>query len=647
MKYAQRADERVTPSDLKREGVKNILDRVRKAKGYFVTNTERDLSQSDFKNRIMPHTQILVAEERNASGFFSIEITGGASVHVDLLRKQINPLEKLEILSTYMPDVLFQTLCRGVNLFGYRPYPENVIRLTVEAFAKYVHVWRVFDFLNYIPNMLPIFEEVKKAGAILEPAICFSTGPEHTNEYYVKKVGEILDVTGPDIILAIKNHGGLGTPKRIGDLVHAIVQKYPDLIVHYHGHNTDGNDIGRIVEAVRNGAKIIDASDHAMVGFYGPPPILSVVDTLEGYAFHASGLNKQAVIDASNRLRPEREHYRGFESQFFGFDPTVQIHKLPGGATGSSFEQAVKGGFLHLMPEILQNELPKVQVELGNWWSVTPGSQILWTTAANNVLKRARYKDSTDDLKNLMLERYGKFPFYKPADSIYEAVFGPNWKKIVDNEGGYQKIDDIDIEIEKRVLEHRLGRPASGDELVLYLQHPNDAVSFFKFEEKYGKTWVLPPQIWLRRGGFSLGEKFEFPDAYGKLHTIEIGPQRRTKEGDFVTQLVVDHHPEPILTIMDDEGRPKRETKVSLTAKEIEALARSGDIRATIKGIVNQIPVAVGDSVGEGDVLIVLEAMKMLTNIASPVNGTISEIYVSPGSTVEVGDKLLMIDMEA
>ena len=644
--YTPGSEERITPRELERDGVKNILEKIRKSSGYYVTNTERDLSQSDFKNRILPHTQILVSGERNAAGYFSIEITGGASVHVDMLRKQINPLEKMEVLSGYMPDTMFQTLVRGINLFGYRPYPENVIRLTVEAFAKHVHVWRVFDFLNYIPNMVPVFEEVKKAGRILEPAICFSTGPEHTNKFYVKKVGEIIDVTGPDIILGIKNHAGLGTPKRIGDLVHAIMQKYPELIVHYHGHNTDGNDVGRIVEAVRNGAKIIDAGDHSIVGFYGPPSILTVVDTLEEYGYHAVGLNKKAVIETSNRLRPEREYYKDFESQFFGFDPTVQIHKLPGGATGSSFEQAVKGGFLNLMPEILQDELPKVQKELGNWWSVTPGSQILWTTAANNVLKKSRYKDPTDDLKNLMLERYGKFPFYRPSDEIYEAVFGKDWKKIIKTEGGYQKIENIDLEIENRVLETRLGREATKDELVLYLQHPNDAVAFFKFEEKFGKTWVLPPKVWLRRGGFNIGETFEFVDAYGKLHTIEIGPQRRTKDGDFITILGVDHHPEPVLTIIEEEGGPKKSAKVTMTSKEIEALARAGDIRATITGVVNQVPVAVGDEVETGDILAVLEAMKMLTNVTSNVSGKIAEIFVSPGSTIEIGDKLIIINTD-
>jgi pyruvate carboxylase len=635
---------RITPRELKKSGVPAILDKMRRLPGYYLTNTERDLSQSDFKNRIMPHTQILVAPERNAAGYFSLEITGGASVHVDMLRKQMNPLEKLEVLSGYMPDTLFQTLCRGINLFGYRPYPENVIRVAVETCARYVHGWRVCDFLNDSPNMIPVYGEVKKAGRILEAAVCFSTGPEHTHKFDVKKVGEILDVTGPDILLAIKNHGGLGSPRRIGELVKAILQKYPDLLIHYHGHNTDGNEIGRIVAAVQSGAKIVDASDHALTGFYGPPPLLTVVNTLDDYGHEAIGLDRQAVIDTSNKLRHERPYYRDFESQFFGFDPTVQTHKLPGGATGSSFEQAQKGGFLDRMPEILQNELPRVQVELGNFWSVTPGSQILWTTAANNIVKGVRYKDASDDLKNLLLERYGKFPFYKPAPEIYEAVFGQDWKKIVRNEAGYQKIEDVDLDIEKRLLEHAIGRKATADELVLYLQHPHDAAGFFKFEEKFGKTWVLPPKVWLKRGGFSIGDRFEFPDAYGKHHSIEIGPLRRTKDGSFMTILGVDYHPEPILTVVEDEARDKVKPK-TITAKEIEALALAGDIRATLKGAVNSIPVAVGETVSEGDTLVVLEAMKMLTNITAEISGEISEILVSPGSSVDIGDKLIMMEI--
>jgi pyruvate carboxylase len=360
-------------------------------------------------------------------------------------------------------------------------------------------------------------------------------------------------------------------------------------------------------------------------------------------------MNREAVVAASNILRPEREYYRDFESQFLGFDPTAQVHKLPGGATGSSFEQAVKGGFLSRMPDILQKELPRVQVELGNWWSVTPGPQILWTTAVNNILKSVRYKDASDDLKNLMLGRYGELPFYKPADDIYRAVFGTDWKSYVDCNYCYQKIENIDLDVEKKVLEHRLGRTASEGELVLYLQHPNDAVNFFKFEAKYGKTWVLPPSIWFKKGGFALGDKFEIADAYGKLHAIEIGPQRKTKTGDAVTYFNIDHHPEPIYTEMEHESDGKKgsgeqlKRKVSISVKELADLAKAGDVRSQMIGTVSAISVSEGDEVSAGEVLIVLEAMKMLTNILSEINGKVSEIIVSPGDKVEVGDPLMTI----
>ena len=111
--------------------IKEVLKTVREANGYYITNTARDLSQSDFKNRILLHTDLMAAKAREKAGYFSLEITGGASVHVDILRKQVDPFLKLKLLRDAMPNTMFQTLCRGVNLFGYRPYPQNVIRFTV------------------------------------------------------------------------------------------------------------------------------------------------------------------------------------------------------------------------------------------------------------------------------------------------------------------------------------------------------------------------------------------------------------------------------------------------------------------------------------------------------------------------------------
>ncbi len=614
-------------------------------KKYYITNTARDLSQSDFKNRILLHTDMLAAPSRERAGYFSLEITGGASVHVDILRKQVNPFVKLERLREAMPNTMFQTLCRGVNLFGYRPYPQNVIRFTVKQFAPYVDVWRTFDFLNHVPNMIAVFEEVAKAGKLNEPCICFSTGPEHTNEFYVKKAGELIDVTGCDITLCIKNHGGLGTPKRIGELVDALKQHYPEVPVHYHGHNTDGNDIGRIVAAVRNGASVVDAGDAAFTGFYGPPPILSVVQALRDYGYEPEGLDEDAVIETSEVLQDERKYYAPFESQIKGFQPTVQTHKLPGGAMGSSLEQAVKGGFLDRMPEILQKELPRVQKELGNYWSVTPGSQILWTTAVANVLDGERYGNANGDLRNLLLGKYGPFPFYKPEEWIYEKVLGDNWREVLEQEGGIDDAAAMDLAHERFTLAELIGEEPSDQQLALYLQHPNDAVEFFKFEREYGQVYVLPPSIFFRQGGFSTGERLSYRDWRGKKHLLEIGPTLTAENGDSNVYMVVDHH-QTIFNYISKEVAAATSDSRELSKEEILDLAQAGDVRSPFKGNIVEITVEEGQEVLKGDRVAIMEAMKMQTPVLSEITGIVTLISAKKGDAMYPGAKILKIDFD-
>jgi pyruvate carboxylase len=620
-----------------------VLQNLRQANGYYITNTARDLSQSDFKNRILLHTDLLAARSRERAGYFSLEITGGASIHVDILRKQVNPFIKLKVLREKMPQTMFQTLCRGVNLFGYRPYPQNVIRFTVREFAKYVDIWRTFDFMNHIENMRPVFEEVAKAGKINEPCICFSTGPEHTNTFYVNKVKEILNVTGSDIILCIKNHGGLGTPKRIGELVDAIKQKYPELPIHYHGHNTDGNDVGRITEAVINGASIVDGADSSFTGFYGPPPVLTIIQTLKELGHTAIGIDENAIIETSDIIRDERKHYEQFESQIKGFQPTVQIHKLPGGAMGSSLEQAAKGNFLDKMPDILHKELPRVQKELGNWWSVTPGSQILWTTAVSNVLGGERYGNPSGDLRNLLLEKYGPFPFYKPEVWIYEKVLGEDWREIFQREGGIEVVEDMDLAHERFALAEKIGIEPTDQQLVLYLQHPNDAIEFFKFEEQYGHVYVLPPSIFFRKGGFELGEVLHFQDYTGKEHIIEIGPSPVVDTGETTVYLNVDHH-QSIFHFEPETPKGGQGKAAILSKEEILDLAMAGDMRSPFGGNVVEIFVKEGQEVLAGDRIAMLEAMKMQTPVLSRIDGIVTWISAKSGDSLRPGDKILKID---
>jgi pyruvate carboxylase len=344
-------------------------------------------------------------------------------------------------------------------------------------------------------------------------------------------------------------------------------------------------------------------------------------------------------------LRSERDHYEYFESQFKGFSPTVQIHKLPGGAMGSSFEQAVKGKFLDKMPTILHDELPKVQIELGNWWSVTPGSQILWTTAITNVLENDRYGNPSGDLKNLLLGKYGPFPFYQPADWIYEKVFGSNWKQILEDEGGVEDIADMDIDKERETLTDRLDHAPTEQQLVTYLQHPNDAVNFFKFEEEFGKTYVLPPSIFLRRGGYKLGESLMFKDHFGKEHVIEIGPKQKNEGGEWSIYLNVDHQ-ERSYMFQEEALEAAASAGPQLSKKEIEDLAKTGDMRATFNCNVCEIAVKEDEEIAAGDKLAVVEAMKMQTPVLSQVAGTVVEIHAKVGDALKPGDKIVKVITE-
>ena len=534
-------ENRVTP----RMSSKEILRFLHNTPGFFITNNERDVSQSDFNSRVMPQTTLRAAPYRDEAGYFAFEISGGASIHVDLLRKQINPFEKLRQVRKAMPNTLLQTVCRGRNLFGYRPYPDNVIRMTIRLFSKYIDVWRIYDFMNYTPNLKVVVEEVQKAGKLLMPCICFNTGRGHTDAYYVGKVEEIIALTGEDIILSIKNHSGIGSPMRIAQLVRSIKDRFPDLLIAYHGHNTDGNDTARMTSAALEGAKILEASDHGYGGFYSQAPVLSIIQILHDYGHKFPGFKFQAAVETSDILRRDLRLYERHASPYRGFDPTVKRHKLKGGAASSAFEQAEKHGLLERIHEVF-SDLMQVNKELGNIWSVTPGSQILWTTAMSNV-QHGRYEQPSDDLKRLLLGRYGPFPFYEPPGWIYEKVLehhrkdGKKWQQILVEEGGVQQISDEDIDARRREFEMEMRRPVSEEELCLYLQFPRDALGYFRFEEQFGKTWMLPPEVWYRQGGFKDGERITFSDGDGKTHHIDFVSTRRTEDAVHISMLV-DYH---------------------------------------------------------------------------------------------------------
>ena len=273
------------------------------------------------------------------------------------------------------------------------------------------------------------------------------------------------------------------------------------LVLHYHGCNTDGNDIGRMVAAVLAGAKICDVADHGYGSVYGQAPALTLIQNLRDYGKKAVGMHIRPLLESSDILRQERKIYEPFESPFRGHDPTVSHYKLTGGAVGSAYEHADKGGFLERMPEILA-EMARVQAELGNWWSVTPGSQILWTTAVNNFLY-GRYEKPSLDLKNLILGHYGPLPFFEPEDEICEKVLeyqradGKKWQQILEEEGGMRSPGRRTSSRKSRRWKAKLDRAVSDEDLCSISSSPLTPCHFSS-----SRTTTARPGCCRRRSGF-------------------------------------------------------------------------------------------------------------------------------------------------
>ena len=207
---------------------KEILKAVRSLKGVCFTSVGmRDAGQSDYKNRHRIYDLKTLAPFYDRMGLFSSECHGGARWHVGVMNRRESPFEEINILREQMPNVLLQTLIRETNLFGYRPYPKNVIEYVVSRVD--IDVWRCFSFLNDVRNMRTVAEVVMKRGRLFQPAISFTMADWATNEYYLSVVRDIVELCGgtDEIIFCVKDMAGVGSIHRVSSLIDAIKQKYP------------------------------------------------------------------------------------------------------------------------------------------------------------------------------------------------------------------------------------------------------------------------------------------------------------------------------------------------------------------------------------------------------------------------------------
>jgi pyruvate carboxylase len=660
---------------------REIVQAVRDLNGVCLTSVSmRDAGQSDFKNRHRIYDLQTLAPLFDDMGLFSAECHGGARWHVGIMNRRESPFEELRLLRQLMPNVLLQTLVRETNLWGYRPYPKNVIEHAISQVD--IDVWRCFSFLNDVRNMRTVANTVMQRGRLFEPAISFTVADWATDEYYLGVVREIVALCGgvDEIILCIKDMAGVGNPVRIGELVTTIKQHYPELLIHYHRHTTDGLALPALFAAAKAGAKIVDVQEDALVRFYGHPPILGVQSYFEEGGLHVH-LNRPVAEQANQRVRDWIGHYEWAESPFKGYDHGVTKHRMPGGAFPSSFEQAEKGGFLHLMPAILR--VMALYNQIVCYFDVTPGSQITWVTCSGIVNRYAKeqgeagvrrlialltnfveeqgqnldamneaereellqlFRNAPGDFKNLLVGHYGKLPVGWPADWVYQSAFGDEWEARIKGRTELSPLETLkDDKLDKlrQTLNEALGRAATEEEFILYLMHPKDALSFIEFRERYGVApLVLPTDVW-RSGLQYTGQQVGF-EIDGKPCRIELLSVGAEHEGVIHVVMKVNN-----VTRVYPVATPR--------AKKAEVRLAKGanDIGAPINGNVWRIgnpkrgTIRVGDVIRKGEEVANLEAMKMENVITAPFDGRIAEVCVKLNDIVQEGQLLFVLEKDA
>ncbi len=669
----------VTKANWVRPGMspREIVKLLRELDGVALTSTGmRDAGQSDFKNRHRIFDLSTLCPYYEEMLLFSSECHGGARWHVGVMNRKESPFEELRILRSKMPSVMLQTLIRETNLWGYRPYPRNVIEYVVKNVD--IDVWRCFSFLNDIRNMRAVAEIVMKRGRLFQPAISFTQADWTTNDYYLKVVDEIVSLCGgtDEIILCIKDMAGVGSPARIRSLVDAIKQKYPELVIQYHRHATDGLAMPALLAAAQAGAKVLDAEEDSLTRFYGQAPILALHAYLEESGIKVV-FNRDAGVKAVQKVREWIGHYEWAESPFKGFDHQVTQHKMPGGAFPSSFEQAEKGGFLHLMPAILR--VMSLYNRIVRYYDVTPGSQITWVTCSGivNMYEKEQgeagvkhvidlltkfveekdqdfdamepheqeellqlFRRAPGDFKNLLLGGYGRLPMGWPAEWVYRSAFGEEWEEKIKERKEASPLETIpedDLDRIRGELASTLVRDPTEEEFILYLMHPKDALEFFEFREKYGEApMVLPTDVW-REGLKKPGDRVEF-ELWGRPYSIELVSVGSEYEGVIHVVLKVNNK----TTVYDVETPRAKKVEIRMARGENE-------IGAPINGNVWRIgnpdrgTIKVGDIVHKGEEIANLEAMKMENAIVAPFDAQVEEIAVKLNDQVQEGQLLFVL----
>lgn len=636
---------------------------------HFTDTTPRDFTQSNSGNRFRLAEDRLIGPYLDNAGYFSIENGGGAHFHVAMMANMTYPFTEAKEWNSFAPKTLKQLLVRSTNVLGYTPQPRNLMRVTGEMICDHYQVVRCFDFLNHVENMRPIAEVVMdRKEAIFEPALSMSWAKGFDVKHYLGVteaiLGMVANIMGKDkkaaarqIILGLKDMGGVCPPRFMTELVSALRKAWPELVLHYHRHYTDGLFVPSCGAAAKAGAHIIDVGLGSAVRSYGQGDVLATVAYMEDELGLTCQLDKNAIRDANFVCKQIMPYYDRYCAPYFqGIDYDVTRHGMPGGATSSSQEGAMKQGYIHLLPYMLK--FLEGTRQIVRYHDVTPGSQITWNTAFLAVtgawkrggedevryllevlgqvtrvpeaelsaeMRKARlaiYRDCNDAFRNLLLGKFGRLPLGFPADWVYQSAFGSDWKNALANRTEASPLDSlaaVNLAAEEKACTDILKRKPNAEEFVLYLNHPADALKTIQFRAKFGDPNNLPLHVWFE--GLKVGQDLYFNDSSGKPHhLLLLSISEPDNAGLSICRYVLDSE------FMSCEVQVRQPTGGGVKSTLMADPANKFHVAAPSNGDLWVMYVHPGDLVKAGEELFNVSIMKQEKAVLAPVDGIVKRV---------------------
>jgi len=615
-----------------------------KQKPLLITDsTFRDAHQSLFATRLRTYDMLAVADAmaRRMPNLFSLEMWGGATFDTALRFLHEDPWKRLRALREKIPNICFQMLFRGSNAVGYSNYPDNAVAGFVKHAAESgIDIFRIFDSLNYLPNLKVAMEAVQETHAICEAAICYTGNildparKKYSLRYYVKLARE-LERMGAHV-LAIKDMAGLCRPAAAHRLVKALKEEI-GIPIHFHTHDASGTAAASVLEAATAGVDAVDLAIASMSGSTSQPNLNSIVAALQATK-RDTGMDLDALNEFSDYWELVRDYYAPFDTAPKTGSAEVYLHEMPGGQFTNLKEQARSMGILHHWPEIART-YAEVNLLFGDIVKVTPSSKVVGdmtmflithgikpTDVLNLEPGSTPFPESVID----MLSGGLGHPMGGWPKKLQQVVLG-NRKPIRGRPGAAMK--PLNFKKIQGDLETRLKHEATLDDVYSHVMYPEVFNDFARKTREYGDLSVLPTTTFFY--GMKVGEEIAVEIEEGKtlfIRLVNLSPV--DAEGKRSVLFELNGMPRQI-SVMDRSVQPKVKPRVKADP------AVPTQIGAPIPGLVTALTAGVGTKVAKGDKLLTLEAMKMQTTIYAPCDGVVEQIFVQVGETVESKDLLM------